>query len=439
MRPTPRHRHRQHGAVIVTVALLMLFLLGFIGIALDFGKLFVVKTELQTAMDSCALSAAQELDGAATALERARSAGLTAGNLNRVNFQSPTWSGKGQLVDADIIFRDAAYNITNDYALAKYAQCEHRQSAVQLWLLRAMGAFSGNTTLYPDTHDVAALAVAARSHAQSTCPLPLSLKPKTDPATCAGGDCGAPDYGFAPGEWVTLVTAQNAATGGEIGWANLDGSNNAAETEAEINGHCGTKIGDTLGTPGVQASVADAWNARFGIYRGSGTPATMPPDWTGYAYTDHNWPPPVPCNVPCVRNAYQGTPVSNPTGTAANYKAKRDAWRSCADTSTDASICKSITGLTINGFNKPLASPGPTGEHRQYGSYNRRIALVPVVNSAMGVIDYGCMLILQPLSIPLAPSVQLEYIGNAGAPGSPCVTSGSPGGVAGPLVPVLVR
>src|SRR4051794_25902157 len=94
-------RRNQHGAVIVTVALLMLFLLGFIGIALDFGKLFVVKSELQTAMDSCALAAAQELDlqpsigGGPSALDRARSAGRTAGNLNAVNFQSTSWSGKG--------------------------------------------------------------------------------------------------------------------------------------------------------------------------------------------------------------------------------------------------------------------------------------------------------------------------------------------------------
>jgi uncharacterized membrane protein len=41
------------------------------GIALDFGHLFVVKTELQTAADSCALAAAQELDGASDALNRA--------------------------------------------------------------------------------------------------------------------------------------------------------------------------------------------------------------------------------------------------------------------------------------------------------------------------------------------------------------------------------
>ncbi len=425
------NRHRQQGAVIVTVALLMLFLLGFIGIGLDFGKLFVVKTELQTAMDSCALAAAQELDGASTALARATSAGMTAGNMNKVNFQSPTWSGKGRLVDTEIIFRDAAYDVTTVAANAKYAQCQHTQPAVQLWLLQALSAFSGST-VYPNTQNVAASAVAARTHAQSACPLPLALKPKTDPATCPGGDCGPPNYGFSPGEWVELLTAQGAASGGQIGWANLDGSNGAAETTAEMNGHCGTKIGDTLGTPGVQASVARAWNSRFGIYGGSSTPATMPPDWTGYAYTAKNWP--------AQSNAYDGPtpPASANTATSENYRAKRDAWASCADTGTSVSTCESITGLTLQSFSR-LASPGDGGEHDTLGSYNRRIALVPVVNGALGVIDFACLLMLEPISIPMPTSVKLEYIGNAALTGSPCVTSGSPGGVAGPLVPVLIR
>src|SRR5437868_5883917 len=117
-------RRRQQGAVIVTVALLLLFLLGFIGIALDFGKLFVVKSELQTAMDSCALAAAQELDLQPSAIDRARSAGLTAGNLNAVNFQSVTWSGNGQLVNAEITFKDTAYVTTADPTIAQYVQCQ---------------------------------------------------------------------------------------------------------------------------------------------------------------------------------------------------------------------------------------------------------------------------------------------------------------------------
>src|SRR6476469_3319497 len=118
-------KRRQTGAVILTVALTMLFLLGFMGIALDFGHLFVVKTEMQTAMDSCALAAAQELDGASDALTRATNAGITAGNLNRVNFQG----GASGVIATDVTFSDSligAYSHTfAPVANARYAKCTH--------------------------------------------------------------------------------------------------------------------------------------------------------------------------------------------------------------------------------------------------------------------------------------------------------------------------
>ena len=112
-------RYSQRGAVIVTVCLMMFFLLGFMGLALDFSRAFVVKSELQTAMDSCALAAAQELDGASDSITRATSAGLTAGNLNRVHFQSANWSGKGQLTSGDLQFLVANYVTTSSPASAK--------------------------------------------------------------------------------------------------------------------------------------------------------------------------------------------------------------------------------------------------------------------------------------------------------------------------------
>ncbi len=421
-----RRRRSQRGAVIVTVCLLMLFLLGFMGFALDFGRLFVVKSELQTAMDSCALAAAQELDSLPDAITRATSAGMTAGNLNRVNFQSPTWSGQGRIVAADIEFmasQAGGFALTTSAAAARYARCRHTQPNVQMFLMHALGAFSGNTTEFPGTRPVQAEAVATRASAQSTCPLPLALKPKTNTP---------PNYGFAPGEWVTLLMTPGAGTGGQIGWANLDGSNSAAETEREMNGYCGVTVGATLGTPGVQSSIADAWNERFGIYRNTGNPANDHPDFTGYVYTGTNWPTQF--------NAWNGAPPFGAHFTAANFVTKRAAYASCADTGTNMNGpngCKAITGLALNGGFNTLATPGATGQHHQHGA-NRRIALVPVVNGAMGVMDYACMLMLQPMSIPPA-DVQLEFIGNAGSPGSPCTTSGLPGGSAGPLVPVLVR
>jgi Flp pilus assembly protein TadG len=420
-------KHRQRGAVILTVCFLLLFLLGFMGFALDFSRAFVVKGELQTAMDSCALAAARELDLTATAIARAQSAGVTAGNLNRVNFQSASWSDQGQLTATEVTFRDQNYIPTTSGTAAVYAQCQHTQPNVAMWLMHAFGAVSGDPAQHPSSRNVMALAVATRGNAQTTCPIPVALKPKL------GGV--APNYGFAPGEWIKLLMGPGESTNGEIGWANLDGTNSAAETEDEMNGYCGVATGDTLGTPGVQASIVDAWNYRFGIYKNTGNPAIsyQRPDYTGYSYTATNWP--------SQSNAYGGTTPPMAHATAANFVTKRASFASCADMGTQVNggpaSCSGITGLSLNSFQK-VAPPGPTatGGHRQYGM-NRRIVIVPVINEGRQVIDYACMLMLQPLSIPMAP-VWLEFVGNAGATGSPCVTSGLPGGT-GPLVPTLVR
>ena len=425
MRPTLHPRRGQKGAVIVTVALFMLFLLGFMGIALDFGRLFIVRTELQTAMDACALAAAQELDGQADSIARAQSAGVTAGNLNRVNLQSADWAGQPQLTPASLTFRAADFTVTTVSADARYAQCQHTQASIQLWLLQALGAFSGDNALFPATGSVAAGAVATRASSQTSCPLPLMLRP------VPGGS--APNSGFPVGQWITLLLGHNAAAGGQIGWANLDGSNSASETEAEMLGYCGTEVGDTLGTPGVQSAIADAWNFRFGIYRNGTNASQHSPDVSGYAYTALNWP--------SRANAFNGPTPAGAHPTAANFVTKRAEYASCADTGTRVrgpGSCEQITGLSLNSF-QDLALPGPTavGGHRTYG-VRSRVAPVAVVDASNRVIDYACMFMLQPLSIPMS-NVQLEFLGNAGAPGSPCTTSGLPGGNAGPLVPVLVR
>lgn len=428
-------RQRQGGAVIITVALVMLFLLGFMGIALDFGRLFIVKTELQTAMDSCALAAAQELDLQPTAIDRATSAGLTAGNLNRVNFQSATWSGKGQLVTAEITFKDPDYAPTADPKLAQYVQCQHVQPAIQMWLMQAMGAFSGNTTDFPSTRNVMASAVATRAHGQTTCPIPVAFKPK------AGGT--APNYGLTPGEWVTVLTSQGSTPGGYIGWANLDGSNDAAKTRAEMNGKCGTRVNDTVGTPGTQTTIAEDWNYRFGIYKKlpdfSTDPSYMRPDFSGYSYTATNWTNTVAINGDFHNSAWDGTPAAGSHATAQNFVAKRANFGACAANGKvrGADSCESISNLSLNSFQKLAASGNGPASHGVWGS-NRRIVTVPVTDGSNKVIDFLCMLMLQPLSIPMA-DVKLEFLGNASLPTSPCSFSGMPGGAAGPLVPALVR
>jgi Flp pilus assembly protein TadG len=406
-------RRKEEGAVIVTVAFALLLLLGFMGIALDFGHLFVVRTELQTSMDACALAAAQEMDGQPDSLTRGTNAGITAGNLNAVDMQSANWSGKARVVAADIAFLDQNYVATSTVADARYVRCRHTQPATQTRVLHILSVLPGSPA-YASAMDVSAYAIATLSPSQSTCPMPLALRPKT-------GSTG-PNYGFVKGEWVTLLS-KAGATNGQIGWANLDGSNDAAETAAELNGRCGTRVGDTLGTPGVQASVIDNWNSRFGMYRGSNGPSgIMKPDFTGVVYTAKTW--------------------STQSNALNDFLAKRQTFATCDGNPTVMSLsdCETWIGFTLNSFKPQLATPGSSGELRQYGT-NRRLVPVPVVDGANKVIDFSCMLLLQPIPAPFKDdnNVMLEYIGSASERGSPCTSNGLPGGTAGPLVPVLVR
>lgn len=410
----------QRGAILPLVGLVLVVLLGFGGLVIDLGGLFVAKTELQSALDSCALAAAHELDGAADALTRATNAGLTAGNLNKVKYQE---SAAG-ITAGEITFSDT---LTGTYssafapaASARYARCTHTTAGIAAYLSQVLDL--------PASNSVGAVAIATRTHAQSSCPIPIGLLPKS------GGT--APNYGFAVGDWVTMLYDGGSPSPGEMGWYNLDGSKNATETKEEMagTGYCGSKVGDTLGTPGAKVAVTDEWNARFGIYKNHADINATRPDYTGYAYTANNWP--------AQHNAYAGT--CQPGGlcdsdtfpTSANFKTKRQSHASYDDTGTSVKDGDDITGLNMKGGYKTLATPGAGGEHETLG-LNRRIVLVPVV-AASKIADFACMLMLQPISGPTT-SVQLEYLGNAGDTGSPCTSNGLAGGSAGPLVPALVR
>jgi len=324
--------------------------------------------------------------------------------VNRVDLQSATWSGKGQVTADDITFRDQNHNVGATSATARYVRCNHTQHDTTTNLVHMAGLLVGSSA-FAAKMDVAALAEATTTPAQSACPMPLALKPK------ASGT--KPNYGFVKGEWVTLLS-KTSASAGQIGWANLDGSTSASETEAELKGYCGTKVGSKLGTPGVQGTIADTWNARFGIYKNNSGPAVASPDFTGFVYT----------------KAGTWSTGSNAYGDFVN---KRQAFANCA---ASVGACETATGLKLNQFTA-VATDGANGDLKKYGT-NRRLIVVPVVDGGYNVIDFACMLLLQPIPSPF-DDVQLEFLGNASDASSPCTANGLPGGLAGPLVPVLVR
>jgi len=72
--PTPRSRTKpaQRGFVLIVTSIAMTLLLGLAGLAIDLGRMYVIRAELQSFTDAAALTAALELNGAASGLAKAR-------------------------------------------------------------------------------------------------------------------------------------------------------------------------------------------------------------------------------------------------------------------------------------------------------------------------------------------------------------------------------
>ncbi len=115
-----RSRRREAGQALVFVAIILAFVLfGFLGFAVDLGRLYLVRGELNAAAESMALAAARELIGTNGALDRAQAAiALTqaAGNDNRFNFGGAAIAAEGGLLASEI--REPELYATYNEALA---------------------------------------------------------------------------------------------------------------------------------------------------------------------------------------------------------------------------------------------------------------------------------------------------------------------------------
>jgi uncharacterized membrane protein len=62
----------QRGFVLIVTSLALTLLLGVAGLAIDMGRMYMIRAELQSFTDAAALSAALQLDGTSTGLAHAR-------------------------------------------------------------------------------------------------------------------------------------------------------------------------------------------------------------------------------------------------------------------------------------------------------------------------------------------------------------------------------
>lgn len=173
-RRTPSRRCAQQGVVALMFALSLLLLMGFAGLALDGGRLYVNKTELQNAADACALAAAQELNPVLPNFTLAHDAGVLAATRNYSDFQSQAVPAAKVTVEFAAAANALVWNLAG-VALNTdlVARCTVAPDSLTLWFMPALGI---------DSADVKAVAAASRqllgsncAHGQGGCTFQASL------------------------------------------------------------------------------------------------------------------------------------------------------------------------------------------------------------------------------------------------------------------------
>jgi Flp pilus assembly protein TadG len=418
---------RERGAVAIIAALALPALVGFTGLALDVGRLYVEKTELQNATDACALAAARELTCDPSAgpcansfLVNAENSGITVAARNRNGFQKTASTIAAQDIRFSTTFVPNSSYLSRAGGAnpaSRFVMCSTQQTGIVPWFMQVVGA--GNQT-------VTAQAVATLAPAQANCAIPLGVcKPDAAPLS-------NPYAGLTVGQWMTSKLSASAT--GSYGWIdftpNAGGGANELATSLVGSGSCSIPPPPTqVGEQGNMTSLDKAWNTRFGLYQGYSI-ATSAPDYTGQSFTPTSWPSKF--------NAYAGT--YSGTGTAIpNFLTAR----------TQHQPYQENDGLNIKNASTSASN------HATLGA-DRRLVTVPIVdctawqgNSPQTVVllGYACALMLHPLGkqpnpkSPSDPEVWIEYLGKSTDASSPCATSGSVGGPGsvGPLVPALVQ
>ncbi len=183
-------RRHERGAILVWFALGLLVVVGFIGIAVDVGRMYLVRTEGQTFVDAGALAAAAELDGTSAGITRAVNAAGTSWtkyHLHSLSFPAPTvefatsstgaWKAPGNVPSPPTDYRFA--RVTTNLTLPMYL----------------MPIFTGT-----DNATVAARAVAGQINITSSSEglLPFAVMAHSSDPTAGNG------YGLIRGQSYTL-------------------------------------------------------------------------------------------------------------------------------------------------------------------------------------------------------------------------------------------
>ena len=142
-------RKQQKGFVLIGMAVGMLLLLATLGMAFDFGRIYIARNEAQVFTDAAALTAALKLDGTSSGLDNARQAVKRL--PNRWNMGTAQFTGIVVEFSADGKTWTAK---PGSPSLLAYARVTAPANDVDVTFLRAVG---GPESFTVPAHSVAAI------------------------------------------------------------------------------------------------------------------------------------------------------------------------------------------------------------------------------------------------------------------------------------------
>jgi len=143
-----RKNSRETGFVLIAMSVALVLLLGVMGMAFDFGRIYIARNEAQVFTDAAAMSAAAKLDGTDAGLERARQA--VARLPMRWNLGTKSFTGVVVEFSAD---RKLWERTPGSPAGMAFARVTAPDNQVEIAFLRAVGG--------PDVFTVPAHSVAS--------------------------------------------------------------------------------------------------------------------------------------------------------------------------------------------------------------------------------------------------------------------------------------
>ena len=469
-RPVAR---KQRGAYTAAFAVMVIFLLGFVGLALDSGRLFVAKTELQNAADACALAAAGTFSTLVNndQIALASATGVTMATSHKYQMQ-------GAAIPAGNVTVGYSYNQTGPFDVAgsftpsttntspPYVKCTVSDPAINPIFVKVWNLFQANSV---GQSSARAVAVATLIPGGSACGLPIAI--------CANSTLNPPSGGNAT--WLRMVNEPGTGAQGWYNWVNffngttklcdVNGSTPCTRTFVSGPGMCQSSYATHVGSNnGVISNLQSYFNTRFGLYKSSPAsnydPDIEKPDYSGVIFNAATF---IGKDVyPAYKQMLSGGTAGVQVVTSTTYDPTKDHCKATTLGAATPADCKTLFGNQTVDPSYLQIKKDTSKYDRKETAGSRRMVIMPVVacdgtgrlNPDPGpILWWACGLVTTPFitadntllgnwakktsgSYNYSFFPYVEYRGRADSPSAGCINlTGSPSSSSLTRIPGLVQ